>query len=113
VTTRSGRGRWQRVVDARKQARSALGHDPNQTDLFDAPPPKKARPYVPLAPPVEPRRDESIAVLNLGEAGARLGISRAELEKMIASGKIEALPTGFTRMIPTREVKRLVGRRES
>jgi excisionase family DNA binding protein len=55
----------------------------------------------------------SIAVLNLGEAGARLGISRAELEKMIASGKIEALPTGFTRMIPTREVKRLVGRRES
>jgi hypothetical protein len=27
---------------------------------------------------------------------------------MIVAGKIEALPTGFTRMIPTREVKRLL-----
>jgi excisionase family DNA binding protein len=44
---------------------------------------------------------------SLGEAAARLGISRAELEAMIAAGKIEALPTGFTRMIRTREIERL------
>jgi excisionase family DNA binding protein len=42
--------------------------------------------------------------LSLAEAAARLGVSRAEFEAMIAAGKIEALPTGFTRMIPTREV---------
>jgi hypothetical protein len=35
-----------------------------------------------------------------------LGVSRATLEAMIEAEKIEALPTGFTRMIPTREVQR-------
>jgi excisionase family DNA binding protein len=59
-----------------------------------------------------PQRDETpseaVYVLSLGEAAARLGISRRELEAMIAAGKIEALPTGFTRMIPTTEVKRLL-----
>lgn len=43
----------------------------------------------------------------MGEAAARLGVSRSQLEAMIAAGKIEALPTGFTRMIPTREIERL------
>jgi hypothetical protein len=32
-------------------------------------------------------------VLSLGEAAARLGASRGELEAMIAAGKVEALPT--------------------
>ncbi|HEY3085909.1 MAG TPA: helix-turn-helix domain-containing protein [Candidatus Dormibacteraeota bacterium] len=66
--------------------------------------------YVPVTP--LPQRDETpseaVYVLSLGEAAARLGISRRELEAMIAAGKIEALPTGFTRMIPTTEVKRLL-----
>ena len=53
------------------------------------------------------RPDESERVLSLGEAAARLGVSRSELEAMIAAGNVEALPTGFTRMIPTREVERL------
>jgi excisionase family DNA binding protein len=43
----------------------------------------------------------------VGEAAARLGVSRSELEAMIAAGKIAALPTGFTQMIPTSEVERL------
>jgi len=30
---------------------------------------------------------------------------------MIAAGKIEALPTGYMRMIPTREVERLSSER--
>ena len=40
--------------------------------------------------------------MTLGEAAARLGVSRRELEAMIAAGKIEALPTGFSRTISTR-----------
>jgi hypothetical protein len=49
-----------------------------------------------------------VGVLSLGEAAARLGgVSRPELEAMIAAGTIEALPTGYVRMIPTREVERL------
>jgi excisionase family DNA binding protein len=47
-----------------------------------------------------------VVVLSVGEAATRLGISRDELEAMIAAGKIEALPTGYTKMIPTREVER-------
>ncbi len=36
-------------------------------------------------------------------------MDRAELETMIDAGMVQALPTGFTRMIPTREVERLIG----
>jgi excisionase family DNA binding protein len=46
-------------------------------------------------------------VLTLGEAAVRLGVSRAQIEAMIAARKIEALPTGFTRTIPVREIERL------
>ena len=50
---------------------------------------------------------EAVYVLTLGEAAARLGLSRPQLETMIEAGTIEALPTGFTRTIPTRELERL------
>lgn len=111
MTSRSGRGRWQRVLDARQQARSALGHDPVGGDLYSAPPKRRT----PLGPPIPAwnaerpaqRPDQSERVLSLGEAAARLGVSRATLEAMIAAGKVQALPTGFTRTIPTREVVRL------
>jgi excisionase family DNA binding protein len=59
-------------------------------------------------PPLAPRPSESVGVLTLGEAAARLGISRSHLEALIDAGKIEALPTGFTRTVPTREVERLM-----
>lgn len=42
-----------------------------------------------------------VGVLTLGEAALRLGVSRPELEAMIAAGKIEALTVGFTMMIRT------------
>jgi hypothetical protein len=48
-------------------------------------------------------------VLTLGEAATRLGMSRAALEAMIDAGKVEALPTGFARMVPMRQVVRLMG----
>jgi len=56
---------------------------------------------------VESRR---IGVLSIGEAAARLGMSRPQLEALIDRGLVEPLPTGFTRMIPTAEVKRLLAR---
>jgi len=74
--------------------------------LFDNEPKSKSvSPYVePHAPPERP--SEAIAVLSLGEAAARLGVTRAQLEALIAAGKIEALPTGYTRMLRTHEVER-------
>jgi len=106
---RSGRGRWQRVLEARKQAREALGRDPNQPDLFDGPAKTRSTRYVPVTPPaVEPRRDESVRILSLSEAAARLDMTRAQLEKLVEASKIKALPTGgVSWMIPTSEVERL------
>lgn len=46
-------------------------------------------------------------MLSIGEAAARLGMSRAQLELLIDRGIVRALPTGYTRMIPTTEVERL------
>lgn len=112
MTSRSGRGRWNRVVDARRQSRAALGLDQKSDDLFDAQPKKRSVAYVRLSPiPVEQRPNESIRVLTLVEAASRLGVRRVELEKMIAVGKIVSLPTGYTRTIPTREIERLTGKR--
>jgi hypothetical protein len=45
---------------------------------------------------------QGVPVLSLGETAARLGVSRGELERMIDGGKVEALPTGFTRMARSR-----------
>jgi len=110
VSSRSGRGRWQRVLDARAQAGEALGRGPDFGGPFSGPPKRRmplpsstsARTLSPLHPSKRSER-----VLTLGEAAARLGVSRAELEAMIAAGTIEALPTGYTRTIPTREAERL------
>jgi excisionase family DNA binding protein len=52
-----------------------------------------------------PVRSEAIGVLFPGEAAAGLGITRAEIERMIAAGKMRALPTGFTVTVPTSEVE--------
>lgn len=50
---------------------------------------------------------ESVLVLSLGEVAARLGIGRAEVERMIASGKLKALMAGWTAVVQTSEVERL------
>lgn len=104
MTNRSDRGHWQRVLEARKQAREARGGDLTDGDTHGPP---KAK--TPLKAPELPRigYGPGVRVLSLGEAAQRLGVSRAELEKMIDAGKIEAPPTGYTRMIPTSEVERL------
>lgn len=86
----------------------AQGRDPDQPDLFTSPPkPRTKQPTIPTPVAPSPRPSEAIGVLSLGEAAARLGVSRSALEAMIDAGKVEALPTGYTRMIPTREVERL------
>jgi hypothetical protein len=101
----SRRGRWERVLSARSQARIAQGRDPDQGDLFTAPPKAMtAPPKLPAPAPFPPRPSESIGVLSLGEAAARLSMSRTQLEALIDAGKVEALPTGYTVMVPTREV---------
>jgi len=107
VAGRSARGRWERVKAARGQARAALGAD-DAPGLFDGKPIfKTATPYAELEAPRQERPSEAVGVLTLGEAAARLGVSRSQLEAMIAAGKIETLPTGYTRTIPIREVERL------
>ena len=109
MTGRKGRGRWGRVVAARRQARAALGRDPNVSDS-----PPKARTPLPEPPgPVWAAHGPGVGVLSLGEAAANLGVSRTELEAMIAAGTIEALAVGFTRMIRTREVELLIGIRNT
>jgi excisionase family DNA binding protein len=98
------------VVAARRQAQAALGRDPNSPDLYSASPPKAATPMPeppgPVFVAIHPS-ESSERVLSLGEASARIGVSRGQLEAMIDAGKVEALSTGYTRMVPTREVDRL------
>jgi hypothetical protein len=111
VTGKSRGRRWERVIAARQQARAALDRDPNARDLYDTPPKRATMEAPPLPtwnaerPPERP--DESVRVLTFQEAATRLGISRAELEVMVARGQVESLPTNFVAVIPTREVERL------
>jgi excisionase family DNA binding protein len=114
MTGRSGRGRCERVLAARRQAGEALGRTPGTDgDPFTSPPKRRAPQPSPPAPksaaPLKPS-ERSELVLTLGRAAARLGLCRDELEAMIAAGKIEALPTGFTQTIPTTELDRLMSR---
>jgi hypothetical protein len=104
VAIRSRRRRWQRVVDARREARAALGRDPAAPHTYDPPPKRKTEPAP--EPAIKPLTrypwERTEYVLTFGEAAARLGVSGGDLEAMI-----EALPTGFTWTIPTSEVERL------
>jgi excisionase family DNA binding protein len=106
MTSRSGRGRWQRVLEARKQARADLGRNPIGGDPYGPP---KARTPVKLPELPRIKYGPGVGVLTLGEAATKLGVTQAQLEVMIDSGKIKALPTGFTRTIPTSEIERLRG----
>ena len=91
---------------ARRQARLAQGRDPAGGDPHEGRP-KPRSPLPPAPGPTWVASGPSVGVLAFGEAATRLGLSRAQLEKMIDAGTVQALPTGLTRMIPTREVQRL------
>ena len=98
----------ERVEAARRQAALALGRDPDQRDAFVEP----AKSSSPAPPTTSASASSSVSspgirVLSIGEAAARLGMSRRQLEALIDRGAVTALPTGFTRMIPTAEVERL------
>jgi excisionase family DNA binding protein len=111
VTSRSGRGRWERVLAARKTAREALGHEPPGGEIYGAP---KARTRLPVGPPepqpIEWKPGDGVGVLTRGEAAERLGVSLSQLDLMIAAGTIQSLPTGYARMVPTSEIERLTQR---
>lgn len=91
---------------ARRQARLALGRDPNNGDDYGGRP----KPRSPLTPPPAPRPVESgpgIRVLMVGEAAIRLRMSRTELEGMIDRGQVKTLPIEFGCVVPSSEVERL------
>jgi excisionase family DNA binding protein len=100
---RSNSGQKRRVEEARRVVQQALGDTPRPEAL-----PVVAK-YVPTTTPPEPVQvgSESISVLSLGEVATRLDISSFEVERMIEAGKIRALETGFTLMVPVSEVERL------
>jgi excisionase family DNA binding protein len=108
VKSRSGRGRWERVLEARRQARESLGRDPSQGSLFEAPPKAQTPLRLPEPPPYapDPYRVE-VHALSLGEAAARLGLGRGQLEAMVEAGRIDSLDTGYSKFIPASEVDRL------
>ena len=61
MTSRSGRGRWERVLQTRSEARLALGRDPAGTDPYAAPP-KAKTPPPPSGPVwVEPGPSERVS----------------------------------------------------
>lgn len=90
----SRRGRRQRVLDAREQARAALG---SQGSFELDPPPNKRSPIQPAPAPYDAEHAAPEYVLSLGEVARALSLSREQLEAMIAAGKVEALPTAFSR----------------
>jgi hypothetical protein len=102
-----GRSSRERVKAARRQAALALGRDPDLRDSFLDP--RKLSPLIPPTSESEsaPVAGRGIRVLSVGEAATRLGMSRAQLEAMIARGGVETLPIEFGCVIPTREVERL------
>jgi hypothetical protein len=116
MTNRSGRGRWQRVLDARLQAQLALGIS-REGEPFSEPPPKRQgrpeppRPVALLSNPNLP----SVDVLSVGEAALRLRMSRDELEHLIAVGRVKTVGNAYSRWVVASEVDRLAapGRKPS
>ncbi len=101
--TRSRSGQRIKVEQARAVVAQGLG-DATRRDG-----PQMAAAYVPMTMPMESVqvKVESVLVLTRGEFATRLDITRAEVETMIAAGKMRASETGFTLMVPVSEVKRL------
>jgi excisionase family DNA binding protein len=98
---RNSSSQRRKVEEARRVVAEALG------DQLRRDTPQGAAKFVPMAKaePVE-AKSETICVLSLGEVAARLNISRTELERMIAVGKLRALETGYSLMVPSDEVER-------
>lgn len=102
---RSSRGSRERVEAARREAALALGRDPDQRDSFVEP--KASSSPSPSQSVTSSVPSRGIGVLTVGEAAARLGMGRTQLDAMVARGQVETLPIEFGCVIPTREVERL------
>jgi len=99
---RARSGQRRKVEEARRVVQQALGDTPRPEPL-----PLSAK-YVPTARPMETVqvKSQAVLVLTIGEVAARLDISRADVQRMIASGKMRGLETGWTVIVPTSEVHR-------
>jgi len=92
---RSTSGQRRKVEEARAVVQQALGD--------------KARKDAPQVP-TEPVQVKDL-VLTIGEVAVRLDISRAEVERMIAAGKMRALKAGWTVVVRSNEVERIQSER--
>jgi hypothetical protein len=101
-------GSWKRVEAARRQARLALGKDADGPDDYGGRPKPRSSTLPPPPAPTPVMPGPGVPVLMVGEAAQRLGMSRPELEAMIAAGRVDTLPIEFGCVVPTREVERLL-----
>jgi hypothetical protein len=87
--TRSKSAQHRKVEEAKRVVQRALGEAARRGS-------PQVEKYVPMTKLPEPAqvRDESIGEVTIGEVAARLDISRAEVERVIATGKIGALWRG-------------------
>ncbi len=115
MRSKSSRSSRERVEAARRQAELALGRDPDHRDAHVDPKVAGAPAEPSRTPADSTRRDPidmsgAVIVLTVSEAAQQLGLSRSQLDAMVARGAVKALPTGFTVTIPVAEVERLKGR---
>jgi hypothetical protein len=101
--TRSQSGQHRKVEQARAVVAQALGDAARR----DGPQVAKFVPTTNAPEPQQPR-SEAIAVLTLREAATRLGISTSEMEAMVKGGAVRSVVAGWTTMVPTSEVERLL-----
>lgn len=96
-------GQHRKVEQARDIVAQALG-DATRGDV-----PQAAK-YVPTTQsPEQPQpKSDAIGVLTVRAAATRLGISTGELGAMVASGKLRPVTAGWTVMVVTSEVERLL-----
>jgi excisionase family DNA binding protein len=103
---RTNSAQRRKVEDAKRLVQLALG-DAVRPDH------PRGQKFVPMAKaePVEVR-SEAVYVLSLGEVAALLNISRAEVQRMTATGRMKSLLVGgLSVMVTTIEVERVLGER--
>lgn len=97
----------EKVEQARAVVAQALGDATRKDGPHQAP-----EKYVPVTKQHEPVqvKSEAIGVLTMKEAATRLGITTSEMEAMVERGAVKSLVAGWTVVVQTSEVGRLMSR---